>query len=149
MKAYILLTLATIFYAGNLIVGKPVAQEIPPITLSFFRYVIAALVILPIGYREWRNNQDLWKKEWKAILALSVTGLVLFNIFVYLALNYTTSINAGIVEGSTPIFTLILTFLLFGEKFSKKQMVGGLYLVIRCVFCHYKRIVRCNNESAI
>ncbi len=136
MKAYILLILAAMFYAGNLIVGKPVTQEIPPIMLSFFRYLIAAIVILPIGYREWKNNKELWKKEWKAILALSITGLVLFNIFVYLALNYTTSINAGIVEASTPIFTLILTFLLFGERFSRKQMLGvfislfGVFFVI-------------------
>ncbi len=136
MKAYLLLILAAIFYAGNLIVGKPVAQEIPPITLSLFRYLIALVVIIPFGYREWKNNKDLWKKEWKAILALSATGLVLFNIFVYLALNYTTSINAGIVEATAPIFTLILTFLLFNERFSQKQLIGvfislfGVFFVI-------------------
>ncbi|SFM51802.1 Permease of the drug/metabolite transporter (DMT) superfamily [Gracilibacillus orientalis] len=136
MKAYLLLILAAIFYAGNLIVGKPVAQEIPPITLSFLRYIVAVLVIIPFGYREWKNNKDLWKKEWKAILALSATGLVLFNIFVYLALNYTTSINAGIVEGTAPIFTLILTFIIFNERFSRKQMLGvfislfGVFFVI-------------------
>ncbi|MFC4401541.1 DMT family transporter [Gracilibacillus xinjiangensis] len=136
MKAYLLLILTAIFYAGNLIVGKPVTAEIPPITLSFFRYLIAAFVILPLGYREWKNNKALWKKEWKAILSLSVTGLVFFNIFVYSALNYTTSINAGIVEASTPIFTLLLTLLLFGEKFNHKQMVGvfislfGVFIVI-------------------
>ncbi|KAB8129348.1 DMT family transporter [Gracilibacillus oryzae] len=136
MKAYFLLVLTAIFYAGNLIVGKPVTAEIPPITLSFFRYIIAAVVILPLGYKEWKNNRSLWIREWKAILALSVTGLVLFNIFVYSALNHTTSINAGIVEASTPIFTLILSFLLFGEKFNRKQMLGvfislfGVFFVI-------------------
>ncbi|RCW63005.1 DMT family transporter [Saliterribacillus persicus] len=136
MKAYLLLILAAIFYAGNLIVGKPVTQEIPPITLSFFRYLIAALVIFPIGYREWKNNRILWKKEWKAILSLSISGLVLFNIFVYLALNYTTSINAGIVEASTPIFTLLLTFILFKERVTRMQLLGvfislfGVFVVI-------------------
>lgn len=136
MKAYILLVLTAVFYAGNLIVGKPVTAEIPPITLSFFRYFIAALILLPIGYREWKENRALWKKEWKAIFILSVTGLVLFNIFVYLALNFTTSINAGIVEGTGPIFTLLLTFLVLGDRFTKKQMLGvfislfGIFFVI-------------------
>lgn len=136
MKAYLLLILAAIFYAGNLIIGKPVTAEIPPITLSFFRYIIAAFVIFPLGYREWKNNRALWKKEWKAILALSVTGLVLFNIFVYLALNYTTTINAGIVEASTPIFTLLLAFILFGDRFIAKQLFAvfislfGVFFVI-------------------
>jgi len=136
MKAYILLVLAAMFYAGNLIIGKPVTAEIPAITLSFFRYVIAALILLPLGYREWKENRDLWKKEWKAILVLSITGLVLFNIFVYLALNYTTTINAGIVEGTGPIFTLLLTFLWLGDRFTKKQTLGvfislfGVFFVI-------------------
>ncbi len=112
------------FFAGNLIVGKPVTQEIPPITLSFCRYMIAFFVILPVGYFEWKRNKSLWKREWKAILSLSITGLVLFNICVYSALQYTTSINAGIVEASTPIFTLVLSFLLFKERFNKKQLLG-------------------------
>lgn len=136
MKAYVFLVLTAVFYAGNLIVAKPVTSEIPPITLSFFRYAVAVLILLPIGYREWKENRALWKKEWKAILALSITGLILFNIFVYLALNYTTSINAGIVEGTGPIFTLLLTFLILGDRFTRKQMLGvfislfGVFFVI-------------------
>ncbi|ENH95596.1 drug/metabolite transporter superfamily permease [Gracilibacillus halophilus YIM-C55.5] len=136
MKAYILLILTTIFYAGNLIVGKPVTQEIPPITLAFIRHIIAVIVILPFGYSEWKRNKELWKKEWKAVLSLSLTGLVLFNVLVYLALNHTTTINAGIVEASTPIFTLLIAFLLFKETFTRKQLIGvflslfGVFFVI-------------------
>ncbi len=147
MKAYLLLILAAIFYAGNLIIGKPVTAEIPPITLSFFRYIIAAFVIFPLGYREWKNNRALWKKEWKAILALSVTGLVLFNIFVYLALNYTTTINAGIVEASTPIFTLLLAFILFGDRFTAKQLFGVFISLFGVFFCYHEGIIRGHYQS--
>ena len=136
MNPYLALLLAMAFYAGNLIVGKPVSSEVPPITLTLFRYLIAFAAILPLGYKEWKNNQELWKKEWKGIVSLSLSGLVLFNILVYLALNYTTSVNAAIVESSTPIFSLMLGFLLFGEKVAKIQLFGvilsltGVFAVI-------------------
>lgn len=135
-QAYLLLVAAMLFYAGNLVVGKPVVAAIPPITLTLLRYIIAFLAVFPLGYREWRANKNLWKKEWKAIVALSISGLVLFNILVYLSLQSTTSINAAIVESSTPVFALLLGFFLFKERFSKLQLIGvaislfGVLLVI-------------------
>lgn len=130
MNPYLLLIFAMMLYAGNLLVGKPVSNEIPPITLTLLRYVIAFFVVLPLGYKEWKNNKSLWVKEWKAIVALSLSGLVLFNILVYLSLNYTTSVNAAIVESSTPIFALLLGFLLFKEKFTKIQLSGVILSLI-------------------
>src|SRR5690606_33862753 len=133
---YLLLILAMMFYAGNLIIGKPVSNQIPPITLTLLRYMIALLAVAPFGWKEWRTNFPLWKKEWKALTALSISGLVLFNILVYLSLNFTTSINAAIVESSTPVFALLIGFVLFREKFSKLQLVGvvislfGVFTVI-------------------
>ncbi|WP_226035383.1 DMT family transporter [Aquibacillus saliphilus] len=121
---YLLLAFAMMLYAGNLLVGKPVSEEIPPITLTLLRYLIAFIAVLPFGYSEWKKNRALWRKEWKAILSLSISGLVLFNILVYLALNYTTSVNAAIVESSTPVFALLLGFILFNERFTKVQLIG-------------------------
>ncbi|MDL4841812.1 DMT family transporter [Aquibacillus rhizosphaerae] len=133
---YFLLIFAMMLYAGNLLVGKPVSNEIPPITLTLFRYLIALLVIIPFGYREWKKNRVLWRREWKALISLAATGLVLFNILVYLALNYTTSVNAAIVESSTPVFALLIGFFVFKEYFTKVQLTGvilsltGVFIVI-------------------
>ncbi|GAA0288980.1 drug/metabolite transporter (DMT)-like permease [Gracilibacillus halotolerans] len=124
MKAYILLMLTALFYAGNLVVGKPVTSEIPPIFLSFIRYIISLLVVLPIGLREFNQHRSLFVKEWKAIIGLSVTGIVLFNIFVYTALQYTSAINAGIMEASTPVFTLLLSIILLKESVQRRQFIG-------------------------
>lgn len=133
---YIFLLIAMTLYAGNLIVGKPVAREIPPFTLTLLRYVVAFFAVLPLGFNQWKYNQELWKKEWKGLVYLSLSGLVLFNGLVYLALRYTTSINAAIVESSTPIFAFLLGFLFLNERFRKIQLVGvllslfGVFIVI-------------------
>lgn len=136
LKAYVLLTLTAIFYAGNLVVGKPVTSEIPPIFLSFLRYILALLVILPLGFREFQESLQLFKKEWKVIIGLAISGIVLFNIFVYSALKHTTAINAGIMEASTPVFTLLLSIILLKESIQRKQLAGmvislvGVILII-------------------
>ena len=124
LKAYILLMLTDMFYEGNLVVGKPVTNEIPPIFLSFIRYIIALIAVLPLGLREFKQHQSVFKKEWKAIIALSISGIVLFNIFVYTALQYTTAINAGIMEASTPVFTLLLSIILLKESVDRRQFIG-------------------------
>lgn len=133
---YLLLLLAMMMFAGNLIVGKPVARELPPFTLTLLRYIVAFLAVLPLGFKQWKYNQSLWKKEWKGLVSLTLSGLVLFNALVYLALRYTTSINAAIVESSTPIFALLLGFILLNERFKKIQLAGvalslfGVFFVI-------------------
>ncbi|MBM7572399.1 DMT family transporter [Aquibacillus albus] len=129
-RPYLFLVFAMMLFAGNLIVGKPVSAQIPPITLTLFRYIIALLVVLPFGYKEWKENKSLWKKEWKAIVSLSISGLILFNVLVYLSLNYTTSINAAIVESSTPVFALVLGFILLKETFTKLQLFGVVFSFI-------------------
>lgn len=133
---YVLLLIAMILYAGNLIVGKPVVNQVPPFTLTLLRYTVAFAVVLPLGFTQWKYNQPLWKKEWKGLILLSLSGLVMFNGLVYLALRYTTSINAAIVESSTPIFAFLLGFLFMNERFRKIQLAGvllslvGVFIVI-------------------
>jgi len=123
-NAYVLLILTTMIYAGNLIVGKFVTNTIPAFNIAFLRLVIALLFLLPLGFREWKNHLELWKREWKAIFGLSLTGIALFNILVYFSLHHTTSINAGIIEGTTPIFSILLGFIFLKETFNNVQIIG-------------------------
>ncbi|MCE7629569.1 DMT family transporter, partial [Vibrio fluvialis] len=46
-----LLALPPLFWAGNFIVGRSVRGDIPPLTLSFDRWLIASLVLLPFTYK--------------------------------------------------------------------------------------------------
>ncbi|MBU9720825.1 MULTISPECIES: DMT family transporter [Bacillaceae] len=124
---YIILTSAMLFFSGNFIVGKAFEGVIPPFTLALFRVVAASIFLLPLCYKTLRLNHSLWKKEWKPLLGISLTGVVLFNVALYSAVNYTSSINAAIVDALTPAVAAILGFILLRETLNKIQL-GGIIL---------------------
>jgi drug/metabolite transporter (DMT)-like permease len=104
--------------------GKIVTDTIPPFTLALLRSFIAFLVMIPIGFKEWNNHRPLWKKEWKPLFGLSLTGIVLFTGLVYTSIKHTTTINASIVEATTPVFAIILGYIFLKERFNQLQILG-------------------------
>lgn len=124
LHPYFILTMAMVFFSGNFIVGKAFEGVIPPFTLALFRAASASLFLLPLCYKTIKLNHPLWKKEWKPLLGLSLSGIVLFNGCLYLAVNYTTTINAAIVDAMTPAVAAILGYILLKDRLTKLQTFG-------------------------
>ncbi|MFV8828270.1 DMT family transporter [Alkalihalobacterium sp. APHAB7] len=124
MKAYLLIIIAILFFSGNFIVGKLMVGNIPSFTLSFLRCSLAFLIMVLFAQTDWKNHREVLVRNWKPIYALSLTGIVIFIGLVYYSLNFTTTINASIVEASTPIFASILGLLLLKERLLAGQYVG-------------------------
>ena len=61
-QPYLLLSITALCWAGNAIVGRLAAGHIPPVTLSFLRWSIAFLIILPFAWKH-------LKRDWGAIRA--------------------------------------------------------------------------------
>ncbi|WP_100407388.1 DMT family transporter [Bacillus solitudinis] len=129
LKAYILLTLTMVFFSGNILIGKTI-EDLPPATITFFRCLIAFLILFPISLKELTKNQTLWVKEWKPILFLSLTGIVLFNLFLYSGLQYTTATNVAVLETTTPIFSILLGALVLKERLKLVQYLGIFLSII-------------------
>lgn len=123
VRAYLLIIFTMILFSGNILVGK-IVTDLPPFMVTFFRCFIALLFILPFSYRELKSNGPLWKKEWKTLTIMGVTGIALFNAFVYSALHHTSSTNVAIVGATTTVFTVILSILFLKEKLNKYQYTG-------------------------
>ncbi|SDJ84764.1 DMT family transporter [Sediminibacillus albus] len=124
MKAYLFLLIVMMIFSSNLLIGKGI-NELPPFTIAFFRFVVAFLVLLPLGWKSFKQNIPLWKKEWKALLSLALFGMAFFNALVYASLQYTTSTNVAIIEATTPVFTIGLGLLfLKREQLTLNQTIG-------------------------
>ncbi len=134
MHPYILLIFAMLFFSGNFIVGKLFAGTIPPFTLAFLRSTMALLVLMPLCYKQVFINKPLWMKEWKPLVAIATSGLVLFNVCLYLSVNYTTTVNAAIVDALTPAVAALLGFIILKERLSKVQWFGIILSFISIVF---------------
>lgn len=131
---FVLLTLAMLFFSGNFIVGKSLAGEVPPFTMAFFRFFMGALFLLPIAFKEVTHHVPLWKAEWKPLLGLALTGIVLFNSMLYMSVNYTTAINAAIVDALTPVIAIVFGYFLIKERMTRSQSIGVVLSLIGVMY---------------
>lgn len=123
-QAWALLVAATLFWSGNFVLGRAVNADLPPVGLAFWRWAIAALVLLPFaGPSLWRRRR-LLLTHWRPLLVLSVLGVATFNTLVYIALHSTTAVNAALVYATTPALIAGLTLLLFGERVRPLAVLG-------------------------
>jgi len=120
----LLLILATLLWGGNFVIGRAVAGDIPPITLAFLRWCVAFIVFLPIAYSRVKREWHMIKANWPAVIVMAITGVACFNTLVYIGVYYTTSINASLMNSSTPIIIYILSFVFLKERLSKFQIFG-------------------------
>jgi|TARA_B100000780_G_scaffold56849_1_gene36056 drug/metabolite transporter (DMT)-like permease len=124
-KAYAMLVCATLFWAGNFMVGKlAYLENIPPMTLVFFRWSLVWIILLPFTYKEVLKNKDIILNNLPLLFFLAFTSVGLFNSFTYLALVHTQVINASLFNTVIPAMIIFLCFLLKIEKTNKFQIFG-------------------------
>ena len=125
--AYIALTFSMLFFASNHILGRLVPGDVPPIGLSFWRWVVASTILLPFTWQELWKHRHLIKRHFGNLLLLAFALIILGNTTVYVALNYTTAINAGIVAMAQPAVTFALAWI-FLDRAIKLGQVAGLLI---------------------
>ncbi|MBZ4672956.1 MAG: protein of unknown function transrane [Deferribacteraceae bacterium] len=121
---YILLTLSTLFWSGNFVLSKGMAASIPPIALVFWRWTLAGIILAPFVLKKFIDNWDIVKQHTKYLLAVSFLGVTTFNALVYLAMHYTTAVNAVLVNSFTPVIIFIFSALMYKEKITLMQLLG-------------------------
>jgi len=123
LRPYLFLLLTVVIFAGNILVGKALS-DLPPFTLSFGRVSIALCLMLPIGAHQARRDWPLFRRHWKPLVGLSLTGVAFFNALIYVALGHTSPTNVSILESLIPVVTLLFSVLLMGERPRTAQWVG-------------------------
>ena len=130
-KAYLMLVCATLFWAGNFMVGKfAFLTNIPPMSLVFYRWSLVWLILLPFTFKEIIRSKDIILKNLPLLLFLALTSVGLFNSFTYLSLVYTQVINASLFNTAIPAIIILLCFLFKIEKTNKYQILGLIISVI-------------------
>lgn len=124
VSPYLLLLLTTLFWGGNFNVARAVSEQIPPLGLSYWRWLIAGLILLPFVWRPMRDKWVVAKQYWPLVLALSATGVAGFNSFVYLGLQTTTATNGTMMQSVNPIFIILLASVVLGERTTRLQWLG-------------------------
>ncbi|TXH70481.1 MAG: DMT family transporter [Thiothrix sp.] len=121
---YLLLVLAACFWGGNFNIARAFNTEIPPMALSFWRWTVAGLILLPFVWQPMRAQWSSFKQHFSLVLALGILGVTGFNTLVYLGLQTTTATNGVLMQSVNPIFIIALSSLLLGEFATKRQWLG-------------------------
>tara|TARA_B100001121_G_scaffold272288_1_gene258711 strand:- start:1022 stop:1915 length:894 start_codon:yes stop_codon:yes gene_type:complete len=130
-KAYFMLVCATLFWAGNFMVGKfAFLTNIPPMSLVFFRWSLVWLILLPFTFKEIIKHKDIIKNNLPLLFFLSLTSVGLFNSFTYLSLVHTQVINASLFNTAIPAIIILLCFIFKIEKTNKFQILGLIISVL-------------------
>jgi drug/metabolite transporter (DMT)-like permease len=123
-QPYLLLSLTSLFWAGNTILGRYIAGHVPPITLAFIRWFGAFLLLLPFAVRYLAHDWPMIRKHAGMMTVLALTGFSVFNTMAYYGLQYTTAINALLIQSVGPLFVAIWMFALFGVRLTPRQAFG-------------------------
>lgn len=127
--------LATLIWSGNFVIARGVYKEISPVSLSFFRWFTATIIILPFAIKKFRNEWNVVKRSWHYLFWVSLAGISLFNTFVYIAGHYTTAINLALIgTTSSPIMSIILARIFLKEKIGLMKVAGVTICIAGILF---------------
>jgi drug/metabolite transporter (DMT)-like permease len=126
LKATIVLCFASLFWSGNFVIGRLASVEslVSPLSLGFYRWVIAFIILTPFCFSKAFKELPLLKKQPGMIFLIVLTGPTLFNTLVYLGLTATTVINALLIISTTPMLIILLNKLLYRIDANRYQMIG-------------------------
>ena len=130
-KAYTMLILATLFWAGNFTIGKfAYTENVPPYSLAFFRWILVWIILLPFTFKEIPKIKTEVKNNLSLFFILGFTSVGIFSAFTYNALNYTQVINASLFNTAIPVSIILVCFLLKIEKTNIFQISGLIFSVL-------------------
>ena len=125
-----LAVLATLIWSGNFIIARGVIKNIPPVTLAFYRWFSASLILFPFAWKYLRPQLRIIKTRPVYFILAAITGVAMFNTFVYIAGHYSTAINMALLGTCTsPIISVILAAIFLKEKVTFLRVTGMLIML--------------------
>ncbi len=120
-----LLTLPPLLWAGNAVVGSLVVGNVPPLTLNAMRWILALAILLPFGWRVFREPREILER-WRHLAMLGLLGIGCYNAFQYLALQTSSPINVTLIAASSAIFMVLIGFVGYRVRPGARQLAGAV-----------------------
>ncbi len=133
VSPYLLLTLTTLFWAGNAVMARALHTLLPPATMAFWRWVLALLLLLPFVLRPMYEQRAVLRANWLRLALLGVLGVGCYNTFLYAAMQTTTATNGVLINSMTPLLIVLIGRMLFGVRMTGRQQAGILMSLVGIV----------------
>lgn len=122
-RAALLLSATMFCYAANHVIGRAVHADLPPLGLSFWRWVCGALILLPFVITRLPVLLPRYREHWKILSWLGFL-IVGSTTLILLGLNFTTATNTALINASQPTITALLSWIFLAEALRRVQWLG-------------------------
>lgn len=123
-SAPLLLSATMLFWSGNSIAGRALAGVVPPVTLAFWRWAVALVLITPLAWRTLKQDRAELIRRWPVVLVLAMTGVASFGCLLYVGLQQTTALNSLLMQAAIPPLIMLFALVVFRERTSRIQIAG-------------------------
>lgn len=124
---YLALVGATLFWAGNYIVGAAAIHQMSTFSLVYLRWAVALIPLLIAAQLIERPNWGAALKKWPLLLILGILGLAGYNFLLYISLNFTSALNASLINALNPALLVVAAIFLLKDRIT---LVGAIGLVL-------------------
>jgi drug/metabolite transporter (DMT)-like permease len=121
---WLLAALPPLFWAGNFLIARLLRDAVPPFQMSFWRWVVALLVLLPFAWPQVKADLPGLRRDAPFLAVLGLIGVTAFNCLVYVALHHTTVVNAALINSLMPVATFLFALLILHEHPTGRQFAG-------------------------
>lgn len=127
---YVYAVLATIFWSGNFIVARNLNELVDPVSLSFYRWIVAVVFLLPFAIKPLIKNLNIIKKHFIYLSIVSILGVSLFNTLLYMGAQTSPAMNLSLISITFPIFVLIISRIFLKEYITMNKIFGIFFVLI-------------------
>ncbi|MCJ7738738.1 MAG: DMT family transporter [Anaerolineae bacterium] len=132
-QGYLSAIAATLLWSGNFVVASGLGDRIPPVQLSFWRWLVAVVAITPLALRSVVEHRRLIREHLSYLTLTALIGITVFNTLVYLAGRTTSAVNLSLIGMTFPILMLFFARIFYGEAITLTKALGTLITVIGVV----------------
>lgn len=134
VSGYIYAIGATAIWSGNFIIARGLSDSIPPVSLAFWRWVVAVIVFLPFASKSLIAERNILKDHIPYLSVTALLGITVFNTLIYFAGHTTTAINLSLISITFPVFIVILSRFVFGELITVNKTIGIVLVAAGILF---------------
>lgn len=122
-----MLTLPPLLWAGNAVVGRLMAGDIPPVLFNALRWVGAGLLLLPLGWRVFARpvSRAMIMGRWRHLALLGLLGVGVYNALQYMALRTSTPLNVTLIASSIPLWMLAVGALVYRVQPTRRDLLAA------------------------
>jgi drug/metabolite transporter (DMT)-like permease len=121
---YLLLVLTVLFWSGNWVVGRGFRNDVPPLALAFWRWVIAFACVCPCAWPYRGQLMPAMRDHWRIITLLGLLGIAGYNTLAYIGLQTTTATNGVLLNSFIPVVIIGLSWAFLGQRLVMREGVG-------------------------